>query len=209
MTGRQGAPMLIRELYEDEGESLEAFLLALGEQDRYRRFGRTMTDAAVRQYAARIDWNESVVLGAFDHHAKLVGILELADIGNISEIAVAVAPACRDQGVGKALMDRALLKAKVRGRDKVVLLCQRNNEPMRRLAHSAGLQATMEDGEISGSLELAQAGLADVTEDATRDDVGNATYATLLATRAWADLFESAARVSRQVLPEQGVDRFR
>jgi GNAT superfamily N-acetyltransferase len=195
--------MLIRELYEEESEKVQVFLLALSAQDRYRRFGRTMTDAAVRQYAARIDWDESVLLGAFDKHAELVGILELADIGNISEIAVAVAPACRAQGVGKALMDRALLKAKVRGRNKVVLLCQRNNEPMRRLAHSAGLEATVEDGEISGSLELAQAGLAEVTEDATRAAIGNATYATLLATRAWADLFESAARVSRQILPER------
>ena len=195
--------MVIRELYEKESENVQAFLLALSEQDRYLRFGRPMTDAALRQYGARIDWDESVLLGAFDKHAELVGILELADIGTLSEIAIAVAPAYRARGVGKALMDRALLKAKVRGRDKVVLLCQRSNEPMRRLARSAGLEASVEEGEISGSLELAEAGLADITEDATRAAIGNATYATLLATRAWADLFASAAQVSRRMLPER------
>ncbi len=195
--------MVIRELYEKESEKVQAFLLALSEQDRYLRFGRPMTDAALRQYGARIDWDESVLLGAFDKHAELVGILELADIGTLSEIAIAVAPAYRARGVGKALMDRALLKAKVHGRDKVVLLCQRSNEPMRRLARSAGLEASVEEGEISGSLELAEAGLAEITEDATRAAIGNATYATLLATRAWADLFASAAQVSRRMLPER------
>ena len=195
--------MVIRELYEEESDRVQRFLLALPDQDRYLRFGRPMTDNALRQYVACIDWDESVLLGAFDKHAELVGILELADIGNLSEIAIAVAPATGPRGIGKALMDRALLKAKVRGRDKVVLLCQRSNGPMRRLARSAGLEASVEEGEISGSLELAEAGLADITEDATRAAIGNATYATLLATRAWADLFASTAQVSRRMLPER------
>ena len=194
--------MAIRELYEEESDKVQAFLLALSEQDRYRRFGRPMTDAALRQYAARIDWDESVLLGAFDAHTALAGILELADIGRASEIAVAVALEHRGQGVGKALMDRALLKAKVRGRDKVLLLCQVDNEPMRRLARSAGLESTLEDGEVTGTLEWPHPRLADVTEDATRDAIGNAAYATLLTTRAWAELFERAAYTSRQRLPE-------
>ena len=195
--------MVIRELYEEESDKVQALLLGLSEQDRYRRFGRAMTDDALRQYAARIEWDESVLLGAFDAHAELAGILELADTGHACEIAIAVAPAHRAQGVGKALMDRALLKAKVRGRDKVLLLCRMDNEPMRRLARSAGLESTLEEGEVTGTLELPDAGLADVTEDATRDAIGNAAYATLLTTRAWADLFESAARTSRQMLSER------
>jgi GNAT superfamily N-acetyltransferase len=192
--------MVIRELYEEEGDKVEAFLLALSEQDRYRRFGRPMTDEALRQYARHIDWDESVLLGAFDAHARLVGILELAETGNACEIAIAVAPAHRAKGVGKALMDRALLKAKVRGCDRVLLLCQMENEPMRRLARSAGLESTLEEGEVTGTLALSQAGLADVTEDATRDAIGNAAYTTLLTGCAWADLFERAAQTSRQML---------
>jgi hypothetical protein len=95
-------------------------------------------------------------------------------------------------------MDRALLKAKVRGRDRVVLLCQMDNEPMRRLARSAGLHATVDDGEITGTLDLPQAGLAEVTEDATRDAVGNATYAMLLTARTWVDLFGNHAACMTQ-----------
>jgi len=194
--------MVIRELYEEESDRVQAFLLALNEHDRYRRFGRPITDDVLRQYVARIDWGDSVLLGAFDAHTELVGLLELADVASTCEIAIAVAPAHRGNGVGKALMDRALLKAKVRGRDRVVLLCQMDNEPMRRLARSAGLHATLEDGEVTGSLDLPQAGLAEVTEDATRDAIGNATYAMLLSARTWAALFERAAHTSRRLLPE-------
>jgi GNAT superfamily N-acetyltransferase len=143
-----------------------------------------MTDDALRQYATRIDWDESVVLGAFVAHTELAGILELADIGDACEIALAIAPAYRAQGVGRTLMDRALLKAKVRGRDKVLLLCQVDNEPMRRLARSAGLESILEDGEGTGTLEFPRAGLTEVTEDATRDAIGNAAYAILLTTHA-------------------------
>ena len=76
---------------------------------------------------------------------------------NGAEIAIVVDPSARGKGLGKALMDRALLKAKVRGAERVVLLCQMHNEPMRRLAHSAGLHAHLEDGEVEGSLAIAQA----------------------------------------------------
>jgi hypothetical protein len=105
--------------------------------------------------------------------------------------------------VGRALIDRALLKAKVRGRDKVLLLCQVDNEPMRRLARSAGLESILEEGAVSGTLELSRAELADVTEDATRGAIGNAAYATLLTTRVWTELFDSAEHASRQMLQER------
>ena len=194
--------MTIRELYDEESDRVAAFLLALSNHDRYRRFGRPMTDAALHRYVTQIDWDDAVLLGAFDSHAELVGLLELVHAGNGCEIAIAVAAAHRDKGLGKALMDRALLKAKVHGCDKVLLLCQMDNEPMRRLARSAGLDSTVEEGEVTGTLELPQAGLAEVTEDAARDAIGNATYATLLATRTWADLFERAAYTSWRMLPE-------
>jgi hypothetical protein len=67
---------------------------------------------------------------------------------------------------------------------------------MRRLALSAGLTSTTEDGEVEGSLDLPHAALVDVTEDVTREAIGNATYASLLATRTLAELFENALRAT-------------
>src|SRR4249919_1460142 len=155
--------MIICELFEEDVQLLLAFFLRLSAADRYHRFGRPMTDESISAYVARLAWTDSVFLGAFDRGAKLVGLLELADVRNGAEIAVVVDPSARGKGLGKTLMGRALLKAKVQGAERVVLLCQMDNEPMRRLARSAGLHAHLED--IEGSVALAQAKLMDRTQE--------------------------------------------
>jgi GNAT superfamily N-acetyltransferase len=182
--------MIIRELFEEDAPLLLEFFLRLPATDRHRRFGRRMTDESIDAYVARLVWIDSVFLGAFDPDAKLIGLLELADVRNGAEIAVAVAPSARGKGLGKSLMDRALLKAKVRGAQRVVLICRMDNEPMRRLAHSAGLHAHLEDGEVEGSLAQAQA--MDRTPDAAQEAIGNVSYTGLVATRAWSELIETA-----------------
>jgi GNAT superfamily N-acetyltransferase len=187
--------MIIRELFEEDAPLLLALFLDLPATDRSRRFGRPMTDEAIHAYVARLAWADSVFLGAFDPDAKFVGLLELADVRNGAEIAVVVDPSARGKGLGKTLMDRALLKAKVRGAQRVVLLCQMDNEPMRRLAHSAGLHAHLEDGEVEGS--FAQAQVMDRTQHAGLETIGNVSYAGLVATRAWSDLIETAFNVRR------------
>jgi GNAT superfamily N-acetyltransferase len=175
--------MNIRELIQEEDAKVAAFLLALDEHDRYWRFCRPMTDAALRAYAGRIDWKSVTVLGAFDGQAQLAGILELCDNGAAAEIAVAVAPAHRGHGVGRALMDRALLEAKVQRKDRVMLLCLVDNEPMRRLARSAGLAATAEGGAVEGTLALEHTRPGERGEAATH-------HAGALYSHTCAELFE-------------------
>lgn len=191
--------MLIRELQAAEHTKLAAFLLALCDDDRYRRFGRAMPDDAIRAYVAHIAWSEWVLLGAFNSQAELVGVLELADARpGACEIAVAVARAYRGKGVGRELMERALLKARVRGKDRVTLLCQADNEPMRRLAKSAGLRATTRDGETEGLLKLDAADAGDLAEEHTREAIENLSYVGLLTARACADrVTEALAQAGR------------
>jgi GNAT superfamily N-acetyltransferase len=191
--------VLIRELQAAERSKLADFLLTLSDDDRYRRFGRVMSDDAIRTYVVHIDWSEWVLLGAFSSQAEVVGVLELADARpGACEIAVAVAPAYRGNGVGRELMERALLKARVRGKDRVTLLCQADNKPMRRLARAAGLRAVTSDGETEGLLDLDAANAGDVAEERTREAIENVTYTGLLAARAWAELVtEGLARAAR------------
>jgi RimJ/RimL family protein N-acetyltransferase len=182
--------MIIRELVEEERNKVAAFFLTLNEHDRYWRFCRPMSDAAMHSYAARIDWETTVVFGAFDVSAQLIGILELYDNGAAAEIAVAVVPAHRGHGVGRALMDRALLKAKVQGKERVTLTCLVENERMRRLARKVGLDATVERGEVEGTLVLEDARPEELIEDAAQGLMSSVTYAGVLCTRSWAELFE-------------------
>jgi RimJ/RimL family protein N-acetyltransferase len=182
--------MIVRELVEQERGRLTALLLALSERDRYWRFCRPMTDAALVGYVDQIDWDRAVVLGAFDAQARLTGVLELCDNESAAEIAVAVAAEHRGCGVARTLMDRALLKAKALGKERVTLTCLVENLPMRRLARGAGLSARSEGGEIEGSLTLAHVRPDELVENAAQEFIGSVTYAGALYSRALAELFE-------------------
>jgi RimJ/RimL family protein N-acetyltransferase len=132
--------MIIRELCVSERPAVAAFMLDLCERDRSRRFCRPMSDDAIRAYVTAIDWDEAALFGAFDENARLVGLVELCDTG---EMAVAVAVDHRENGVARELMLRALLKARVLRKERVMLTCLTENIPMRRLARSVGLTATL------------------------------------------------------------------
>jgi len=182
--------MIIRELVEAERGKVGAFLLALDEGDRHSRFCRTMTDDAIRGYVERMDWDEVVVLGAFDHEANVIGLIELCDLGDTAELAIAVAPEHRRSGVGRALMERGLLKSKVLGKERATLTCLAENQPMRRLARRLGLNAKTEGGEVAGSLELDAVRPMDVVTNATRELIGTITYAGALYSRTWENILQ-------------------
>ena len=171
--------MMIRELILEERDVVSALLLMLSDKDRFWRFCRPMTDQAVLAYAHKLDWQDTIVFGAFDSQIRLVGIAELCDLGEAAEIAVTVRRSSRRRGVGAALMDLAMLKAKMLGKRKVALTCLSQNMPMRRLARRAGLTSADHPGPISGAPMLGA--LEEPLEGITPDLVGSVTYARFLS----------------------------
>ena len=180
--------MIVRALCVLEEPAVCAFMLALSAHDRYRRFCRPMTDAAIRAYLCAIDWSQTLILGAFERDARLIGMLELCDAGRSAEIAVAVAPEHRKHGVARALLQRALLEATGLRKQRVVLTCLTENLPMRRLARSAGLAATTASSEIESELMLEEPDLSEVLHAGTHKLVGSISYATALCLPSRTDL---------------------
>ena len=62
---------LVKELHSGHPAKLLAHFLALGEDDRYLRFGRPISDEAIAQYVERIDWQSSAVFGVFDESLEI------------------------------------------------------------------------------------------------------------------------------------------
>ncbi len=186
--------MIIRELYPSEQPALVAFMLDLSDCDRHRRFCRPMSEEAIRSYVAAIEWSSTVVMAAFDTQFRLIGVLELCDAGTASEIGVAVAEEHRKHGVARALMLRALLKAKVLGKERVVLSCLTENVAMRRLARSVGLTATSLSREVESELQLEHPHLIDMIEEAAHELVGKVSYANALYTRSCTELMQHVWR---------------
>jgi GNAT superfamily N-acetyltransferase len=153
--------MDIRILTDFERSAVRSFYLALSTGDRRKRFCSTLSDDAICKYVDGLDFTRHTILGAFVDQAELIGLAELAPGAEASEMAFAVRPDKRLQGIGTALMQALLAHARRCGRKKVLVIFLADNTAMRRLAARAGMRITTEGGEAYASRELAATGAAE------------------------------------------------
>ena len=131
-----------------------------------------MSDDAIRTYVTAIDWDAVTIFGAFDESARLVGMVELCDTG---EIAVAVAVDHRERGVARQLMLRALEAAECwEGARHAHVPDGKHSDAPPRAQHRAHRQ-----GVGFWSAERACARLPQIGEVA-REPGGNVSYAAAL-----------------------------
>jgi len=84
--------MIIRKITAFERDAVKAFYLALPAEDRRKRFCCTTSDETLSKYVEGLDFMRHTILGAFNEHAELIGVAELAPGANESELAFAVRP---------------------------------------------------------------------------------------------------------------------
>lgn len=177
--------MVVRELLEMDSTLVLRLLQGLTDKDRTARFSRTMSDDAIRQYVSDLDWSSMIVFGAFDDAGRPLGVLELRDQGNSAELFLSVIAGARRQGVGRTLIDIALLKARVLWKESVVLNCLADNEPMRWLALRAGFTSNADPA--TGRKRLSRnnpKGASAVAANAVEPS-GTITYTAALYSRNW------------------------
>jgi GNAT superfamily N-acetyltransferase len=111
-----------------------ALLCRLDAADRRRRFGRPMDDEAILDHVDALRRGAVLVLGAW-RGIVLLGAVELARAGDGVELALAVAPEARGAGIGRRLLDAALVRA---GGAAVRLSILAENRIVRTMAARAG-----------------------------------------------------------------------
>jgi GNAT superfamily N-acetyltransferase len=151
---RQWIP--IRSLAERHRPRILKHLLALPPQDRYLRFGYAASDAQIARYADLIDFTHDDVFGVFNRRLELIAQAHLAGLPNASEaeFGVSVLPKARGRGYGARLFDHAVLHARNRGIDTLLIHALSQNTPMLRIARSAGASVQSEGGEALARLRL-------------------------------------------------------
>src|SRR5205814_3967485 len=102
----------VTELSRIHRAALLRHFLALDAHDRRLRFGAPARATALRTYVARIDFERDAVFGIFDADLELVGAAHLARGSEHAELGISVLAAHRDQGIGGALLMRAVLRAR-------------------------------------------------------------------------------------------------
>jgi len=180
--------MIIRKITAFERDAVKAFYLALPAEDRRKRFCCTTSDETLSKYVEGLDFMRHTILGAFNEHAELIGVAELAPGANESELAFAVRPDTRSRGVGTRLMERILLHARISGVGKVFVMFLSDNVSMRRLAHSAGMAVKTDGGEAYASRELPAPSAEELSRWLMTETVAHSEYFSVLGIERWGSL---------------------
>ena len=154
--------MPIRSLGPRHRERIAAHLLALGEHDRYLRFGYAANDAQITRYVDTLDFEQDEVFGIFSRRLELIAMAHLAhavgatpaDARSESEFGVSVLAHARHRGFGRRLFEHAMLHARNRGVQTLMIHALSENDAMLRIARKAGATIVREGSESDARLRL-------------------------------------------------------
>lgn len=135
-------------------------LLELSDGDRYLRFGHVATDGQIAQYVERLDFERDEIFGVFNRRLTLVAMAHLAYEAaaapgpRAAEFGVSVLSRLRGRGLGARLFGRAMLHARNRGVDTLVVHALSENTAMLRLAQQAGARIQRDGADSTAVLKL-------------------------------------------------------
>lgn len=151
---RQWVP--IRSLAQSHRPRMLSHLKALPDRDRYLRFGYAASDAQIARYVESIDFGQDDVFGVFNRRLELIALAHLAGLpaAHEAEFGVSVLPKARGRGYGTRLFDHAVLHARNRGVDTLLIHALSENTAMLRIARNAGASVERDGGESLARLRL-------------------------------------------------------
>ncbi|MBQ0932353.1 N-acetyltransferase [Ideonella sp. 4Y16] len=150
----------IRSLSERQRPRVLTHLLGLEGHDRYLRFGYAANDAQIGRYVDLLDFRRDEVFGVFNRRLELIAMAHLAYLPDVpgerpmAEFGVSVSPQARGRGFGARLFDHAVLHARNRHIDTLIIHALSENTAMLRIARNAGATLEREGGEAEARLKL-------------------------------------------------------
>lgn len=156
----------IRSLGPRHRDRVREHLLGLSAADRYLRFGYPASDAQISHYADTLDFDRDEVFGIFNRRLQLLAMAHLAFHPDNkahpapAEFGVSVAHKARGRAYGTRLFERAVLHARNRGVDTLVIHALSENTAMLRIVRKAGAVVERDGGESQALLKLPPLDLA-------------------------------------------------
>lgn len=174
----------IRKLAPRHRSRILRHLLALGDRDRYLRFGQIAGDGQIERYVEAIDFDRDEVFGVFDRRLRLVAMAHLALMADpegrpshCAEFGVSVAPHLRGRGCGERLFGHAALHARNRGIDTLLIHALSENGAMLRIARKAGARIERDGAESRAVVRLAPETFGTHVEALVEEQVAGLDYA--------------------------------
>ena len=175
----------IRSLSAAHKPRMLAHLLALDAADRYLRFGYAAADEQVVRYVDQIDVERDEAFGVFNRRLELVALAHLAFEPDSAgphgrprgaEFGVSVALHARGRGYGARLFDHAVLRARNRGVETLVIHALAENVAMLKIVRHAGAQIENLGHDTEASLRLPPESALSHVEALVEERVGELDY---------------------------------
>ncbi|CAN5614688.1 hypothetical protein BH09PSE5_BH09PSE5_09710 [soil metagenome] len=152
----------IRSLAARHRERIGIHLKALGQHDRYLRFGYLATDEQLDRYVQSLDFDRDEVFGIFNRRLELIAMAHLAYSPKpqlpgqpaMVEFGVSVSTKARGRGYGRHLFMHSILHARNRGIDTLFIHALSENSAMLHIARSSGAKVHRDGSESQAYLEL-------------------------------------------------------
>ena len=151
---------------QEELPLLRDHLLRLDRNSRRDRFHGFIDDSFIERYAEKCA-NDGTIVIAFFEHGVVRGAAGLhppeESPDSRPEIAFSVEASVRRRGVGSILFRKLIAEARAKGYKSLRITTGAQNEAMRALASKFGAHLVFRHGESTGTFDLTQHGVADLS----------------------------------------------
>jgi GNAT superfamily N-acetyltransferase len=172
----------IRSLSERHRPRVLAHLLGLEPHDRYLRFGYAASDTQIGRYVDLLDFRRDEVFGIFNRKLEVIAMAHLAYLSDtavdrhMAEFGVSVSPKARGRGYGSRLFDHAVLHARNRYVDTMIIHALSENAAMLKIARRAGAVVEREGSESEARLKLPPESVASHLEELVEGQAAEFDY---------------------------------
>ncbi|HYM48539.1 MAG TPA: GNAT family N-acetyltransferase [Burkholderiaceae bacterium] len=152
------ADPLIAQLGSHHRARVVQHLNELPAHDLWLRFGYAVTEEGLRGYVRRLHFSRDALFGVFDEAAQLLALGHLGfdrdATSTQAEFGLSVLPHARRRGFGLRLLQRAAMNARNRGATQMIMTYLPENDALKHLAQSAGMQLIQDPYEPRAYLNL-------------------------------------------------------
>lgn len=163
--------MFTIKLDEADRPALRAHFLALGAEDRRRRFGYIMTDASIERYVDQIDFSRDAVFGVNGETRNFEGVAHLALDKTYAELGLSVLQPYRERGIGTALISRASVHARNRQINVLFMQCLSENRAIMHIAAALGMRVVTQGPDSEASMNLPLANTQSIFSEWMEDNI--------------------------------------
>lgn len=165
-------PHTIYKLPPSEFYRYRTHLLSLDEQSRYMRFGFFIKNETINELVNKWELNPSKhkIFGIENDNLELVGVAHISLEDDPAELAFSVFKECQRQGMGDALMSRAIEYCQNRGIKTGCMVCLSHNDPIKKLARKHNVLVKAEDGDTMGKITIPDANPISIWHEVVEDN---------------------------------------